>query len=175
MNVRISENYYLYLLKRANLSLKRRKTYTYLLQELFETDFTWTVERDKNRASDGKDLRIEYEEDTGMVVDISANCSMLEMLVALAIRCENDIMAIPDQDRTEEWFWCFLENAGLTFFDNEHFDKKQVQKTLDRIIFRRYTPYGIGGLFPLTKPKIDQRRVEIWYQMNSWLGENFSA
>jgi hypothetical protein len=29
----------------------------------------------------------------------------------------------------------------------------------------------VGGFFPLTHPNDDQRKVEIWYQMNAYLDE----
>jgi hypothetical protein len=32
---------------------------------------------------------------------------------------------------------------------------------------------GTGGLFPLKMPKVNQRRVEIWYQMSAFIEENF--
>jgi hypothetical protein len=41
-----------------------------------------------------------------------------------------------------------------------------------RLNRRLYTTSGYGGLFPLEEPKEDQRKVEIWYQMMAYLGEN---
>ena len=32
---------------------------------------------------------------------------------------------------------------------------------------------GFGGLFPLKHAKKDQRKVEIWYQLQNWLMENY--
>jgi hypothetical protein len=45
-----------------------------------------------------------------------------------------------------------------------------VMFTCQRVINRTYGPDGSGGLFPLHKPHIlDQRRVELWYQMQYYL------
>ena len=32
---------------------------------------------------------------------------------------------------------------------------------------------GTGGLFPLKRPRVNQRRVEVWYQMSEYLMENY--
>jgi len=41
------------------------------------------------------------------------------------------------------------------------------------VILRRYSKTGKGGLFPLKHPKKDQTEVEIWYQMQQYVMENF--
>ena len=38
---------------------------------------------------------------------------------------------------------------------------------------RRYKRSGEGGLFPLKNAAKDQRKVEIWYQLSSYLLENY--
>ena len=44
---------------------------------------------------------------------------------------------------------------------------------LNKIIDRGYSRRGVGGLFPLKYSKNDQRKVELWYQMHSYLIENY--
>lgn len=173
MNILVYSEYYSWLLDKVSVTVNERQTYSFLFSELFKRDFVWTVERDENRASDGEDLRKEYEEETGLITDNYSNCSMLEMLVALSIRCEDDIMGYPDEDNTYQWFWQMLRNLGLDAFTNQRWNPMQVDRILNRLIFRRYDRNGNGGLFPLKNPKADQRGVEIWYQMGSWLCENF--
>lgn len=166
-------DYYYYLLDRAGVTDDDAENYSYLFTELYNREFVWIIEKDENRALDGMNLRDQYTDDTGGFVDPDMYCSMLEMMVALAIRCENDIMGEPDEDRTNEWFWSMLTNLGLHRFDNKNWDRKKVNKLLDRLISRQYDASGNGGLFPLTNPMSDQRDVEIWYQMSSWLNERY--
>ena len=73
-------------------------SYRKLIMCLHETEFTYCIRNDKNRAEDGIDLRrrftlIEYEDDLSLYLD--GPCSVLEMMLALAIRCEESIMDDP--------------------------------------------------------------------------------
>ena len=69
-----------------------------LLKYLHEREFTYLIELDGNRAEDGTDLRFrfgfEHDIDGEIISEYLDNkpCSLLEMLVALAIRCEEHIM-----------------------------------------------------------------------------------
>ena len=38
----------------------RSRTYWSLAKQLFETEFTWTISKDENRAEDGRALRYEF-------------------------------------------------------------------------------------------------------------------
>lgn len=144
-----------------------------LFKELYSTDFVWVVDMDENRAIDGASLRQKFAEDTGEKLSSKGPCNMLEMLVALSLRCDGDIMGERGDDNAKQWFWDVLYNLNLERFDNRHYDAMTVKKTLQNVIFRKYDRNGRGGLFPLRRSKIDQRGVEIWYQLNSWLHENY--
>lgn len=175
INATVYSDYYFYILERIGLTETETIAYSNLLRTLFERDFKWdiTIDRDSNRAEDGKDLRFEYENDGGEFIDDIIPCSFLEMITALSLRCENEIMWIPDVDNTRQWFWDILCNLRLEKFDNDNWNRNSVDRILDRAIFRQYDYAGNGGLFPLREPKTDQRKVEIWYQMASWLNENY--
>lgn len=173
MDVSVYNEYYFYLLERVGLYEKEIRTYSFLFKELFKTEFKWSLDRDENRAADGEELRRQFEEDTGGVTDDYDPCNMLEMLVALSLRCENDIMGTQGEDNTRQWFWDMLDNMGLDYYDNSRWNPSAVQRILNNVIFRRYDWNGNGGMFPLKNPPGDQRRVEIWYQMGSWLSENY--
>lgn len=166
-------DYYIWLLDRVNVTLSEKQAYSFLFNTLFKREFKWSIETDENRASDGEELRRQYEDETGNLTDDYEGCNMLEMLVALSIRCENDIMGLPDEDNTSHWFWEMLKNLGLDIYSNSRWDPVRVNSILDKLIFRKYKSDGSGGLFPLRNAKTDQRNVEIWYQMGSWLCENY--
>lgn len=167
------EDYYIWLLNKVGVYASEEGAYSSLFHELFTTEFKWMIPMDENRAADGLYLRSEYANETGGFTDQYSKCSFLEMLVSLSIRCENDIMGEPDVDHTREWFWRIIYNLGLEKYDNAHYNPIKVKDILERVCFREYDADGSGGMFPLKNPPGDQRQVEIWYQMGSWLNENF--
>lgn len=157
--------------------------YFNLLNYLFARDFYSKIDYDSNRAEDGLDLRIQFEDEEQLIFDdtfMNKPCSILEMLVGLALRIENHIMWDPEQgDRTHVWFWDMIANLGLDIFDDfwlqtvDDYDACNTQ--IDIFLERTYNPDGSnGGLFPLLHPSKDQRRVEIWYQMSEYLQERYS-
>jgi hypothetical protein len=50
-----------------------------------------------------------------------------------------------------------------------------IDDILDSVIWRTYSPDGRGGFFPLNQPQEDQRKIEIWYQMNKYVIEMKAA
>ena len=152
-------------------------SYRYLLQHLHDIEFTYSIRMDENRAHDGVDLRRRFALNTGRLNEIDildGPCSVLEMMVALAIRCEESIMDDPlVGDRTKQWFTGMIVNLGLGSMMNVHYDSYFVETTIQRFLNRDYEPDGRGGLFRLRHPKCDLRNVEIWYQMCWYLDELF--
>lgn len=147
-------------------------SYEKLLRYLHDTEFRYSISRDENRACDGVDLRyrflyingIPYSEIDKGFSDIP--CSVLEMMVALAITCEESIMDDPRiGDRTGQWFWGMIVNLGLGSMSDSRFDIAYVADTVERFLDREYEPDGKGGLFTIRDCKHDLRTVEIWYQL----------
>lgn len=160
----------------------KHQDYRGLLKELDRIEFRWVLTRDSNRAIDGKNLRFDFCDYKGYayeMVDDELNypCSMLEMLVALAKRCEDQIMWDPDKgNRTHVWFWQFIDNLGLGDESDYNWNDESLEKIddfVDKFMSRNYFRDGFGGLFPLKNAKKDQKKVEIWYQLQSWLLENY--
>ena len=146
-------------------------TYWKLLKELYTKEFVWLVPNDDNRIEDGKALRIEFIHDEQLDdVDqgwLDLGCSMFELMVGLARRLEFEA-----DGEAHYWFWHMMENLGLErYSDNRRLPRTHIDKILDRVIFRNFKPNGDGGLFPLKNPKKDQRKVELWYQLNSYVLE----
>ena len=150
--------------------------YNKLFRYLFDTPFIVYLPYDENRASDGIDLRYYYAEhnDIPLIVAASAlddrECSVLEMMIALAIRMERDIMdSIEYGDRTGQWFWNMIFSLGLEHLEDWNFDENEANEIITRFLTRQYSPDGRGGLFTIPNCKRDLRDVEIWYQMNWYL------
>src|SRR5690606_37427786 len=100
------------------------RTYWQLFRQLYSKEFVWLVPNDDNRALDGKDLRSEYLEMSSDEVDqewLNLECSMLEMLIALARRA-----AFEDSRSPVEWFGEFLKNLGLDSATDAGYDKHPV-------------------------------------------------
>lgn len=155
----------------------RQLSYRKLLIRLHDIDFIYSIPNDQNRAEDGVDLRRrfiithDYEDSYELIMDIlDRPCTVLEMMVALAIRCEEWIMDDPTRgDRTSQWFWTMVVNLGLGAMSDSRFDKDLVDEAIYRFLDREYEPNGKGGLFTVKRYRRDMRTVEIWDQLNWYL------
>lgn len=177
----IENNYFNWLKNKvAKDKFSSKISFDKLLFRLHCVPFKWTIERDENRANDGIALRWRYACDDEnrsyeerMRIDdlLSSNpCSILEMMIALAIRCEEQIMDNPKYgDRTGQWFWGMIISLGLGNMDNRNFDIKYVNDILENFIHHRYDPTGKGGLFTVRDTRYDMRRMEIWRQLCLYL------
>lgn len=158
----------------------KRKSYNTLLWYLYCTDFSYTIQNDDNRFSDGVDMRYRFGEEKNISASIisnvldNRNCSILEMMVALSFRCENQIMEdYSVGNRTSYWFWKMIESLGLKGMSDENFDfyLPAVTQIIDNFLNRRYARNGSGGLFTVNTVDVDMRSIEIWYQMCLYLEE----
>lgn len=189
----VENGYFMYLCDLAGLNgwdrnnkLDFEKTghicYFLLALKLHNTPFIPIIENDDNRSKDGIELRKRYATYCSAFSDYSClegkPCSFLEMLVALSINIDSDIMCSPydDFDRSQDWFWVMMNNLGFDKFNDASWDAKSMEyvtKKLDDLNKRRIGEDGSGGIFPLKCPQKDQRITEIWYQMNAFFLENY--
>lgn len=164
MTSRAKTKYFEWLLSVID-SGNRVKQYLGMLDILFNTEFYWVIDFDYNRACDGLDLR------DGYIPRDESPCSVLEMMVALAIRMEGILMEEGTSDNTSEWFWIMVDNLGLLNQTNEKLDAHEVDLKVHNFLERDYQYDGTGGLFRLCNPPDDLRTVEIWIQMNWFINE----
>ena len=151
--------------------------YSKLLQFLHSVDFTYILDRDGNRYEDGIDMRYRFGETIneasqrmiGLALD-SKPCSMLEMMVGLSCRCEEQIMSNSSYgNRTGNWFWSMVESLGLSWATNNKFDNAKCCRIINRFLNREYEPTGHGGLFSVeviddNGNVVDLTTQEIWFQ-----------
>lgn len=153
------------------------KSFMKLLTRLHETEFEYMMLMDENRAEDGIGLRWRYalangyEDNPDIIMDyLEGPCSMLEMMAALAIHCEESIMDDTRYgDRTEQWFWGMVVNLGLGDMTDDRFDRDYVDERLAIFVAREYEPDGRGGLFTVRNYDRDLRDIEIWNQLSLYL------
>ena len=152
--------------------------YKTLCAYLHGQEFTYTIPMDGNRYEDGISLRYRYGYECDIpnhrITDELDNrpCSVFEMMVALALRMEEDIMACPGEDRTAEWFEEMLGALGLHDMSNERFNEHEASRVTHNFLNRDYAKNGQGGLFIVDNMAYrDLRTVEIWYQAIWFLNE----
>lgn len=182
----LDEAYFVWLYSQVGSTKNRNRSGSYwqLLKLLFEKEFTWSnsMEKDENRAQDGKDLRREFlRDDNNLQGQIALrkeaeqsgwldyDCSVLEMMIALSWK-----LAFEGEGEPRDWFWTLIKNLGLLeCTDANPPEPIIVDRILNKIINREYACNGAGGLFPLTDMhgKQDQREVELWYQAQAYILE----
>lgn len=155
-----------------------------LLMELYNLDFyilDGIEGNEQNRIIDATDLKVEFCE-THPEIDKDIiffnKPSVLEVMVALARRIDDDIMYDPNVGlNASQWFWEMIRNLNMETFTDDNYNytwsSDDVDIILSRMMDRAYDKNGIGSLFPLKNPTFDARNVEIWTQMQAWLSENY--
>lgn len=158
----------------------RLREYSLLLYELWLREFYWfdAYENDECRANDGKLLRDDYL----MQFDRTPNyvpqgpCRVLEMLVAFALRIDNQVHDWRIGHRPWEWMEMFLDNLGFMeltdgiISSSEH--GQYIQARLDTMMTHQLGPHCENGLFRFKKP-VTPNKLNLWEQMNLWILENF--
>lgn len=180
----LAKEYYEWLCAKCG---SNHRQFTKLLSEMHNIRFFHIIPMDANREADGVALRYQFatekitatadsrvnvvQEASELSSRITGPCSVLEMMVALSIRCE-DIMDNTDiGDRTGEWFWRMVSNLGLSGMVDSNFDVAYVRHTISVFLNRNYEPDGSGGLFRVRNTRYDLRSVEIWTQMLWYIDE----
>ena len=159
-----------------------QQSYIQMLGVLFNHTYRYSMDLDRDRGEDGKTLRCEFLQETYISGDVDETrwmlkpCSVLEMLVALAIRIDRDVLGEGDRCDPTRWFWEMIRNLGIMipdgYFRGEE-DSERIHEIVDRWLSRMYCADGTGGIFPIPGTENDQRETLIWYQMHEYLIKNF--
>lgn len=155
----------------AKVKRDRTATYLELLRILHRHQFVPVHSADENRVADAIELRDYFLSETGVDVESTwydSGVSILEVLISFSERASFQINMSP-----QEWFWQFMTNLRLDEYRRvTSLDRQDISDILDRFVMRNYEPNGDGGLFPLRRPKHDQREVEIWYQFCEYVDDH---
>lgn len=144
-----------------------------ILGILFLMDFEFSMPMDKNRAKDGLILRkiwgnrrLEAGEkvDLGAIFEGKEQCSMLEMLLGLAIRME-DLLFEPGQNHISKWFWEMIDNSEWP----KILEKEGVKELKKAILAWTTEKPWPKAQNPFKKAHFSGQ--EIWYQMHEYVGE----
>lgn len=181
----VREEYFQWL---CNLVGEKSRSYNLLCRILHSKEFRWFIRNDDNRCEDGLNLRDIFVQDKDLdsshleVASLfDGACTILEVLVALCRRINEITYDLDTQENTTaKWFLTMLENLGLKDYDDGYnfgreFDPvtdTQIDEILEILMDRTYESDGRGGLFPLRRSvHRDQTKIEIWYQLMSYLEE----
>ena len=171
---KVKEDYFNWL---YNFACKYRAnkytSYKKLMIMMYQTRFEYFMEKDYSRVLDGIDLRKRFIYNNDLPYDmielLDGPCSVLEMMLALAIRME-EIMDDPEYgDRTQQWFWIMMSNLGISMVTDDIFDQDEVHKILTNFMRREYGYDGRGGLFYIRHSELDLSQEDIWSQMCAYL------
>lgn len=150
----------------------RQVSYNKLLMCLHDTEFTYVLPMDQNRADEGIGLRYRfalaegYEDVADTILGyLDGPCTVLEMMVALSLHAEDIMDDFHLGNRTGQWFWGMVVNLGLGGMSDNRYDLRLVDEVLIRFLNREYEPDGRGGLFTIKNCDRDLRKVEIFHQM----------
>lgn len=157
-----------------------RGTYRKIIGLLFDEPYRYFDKplHDEERAYDGLDLRYRFAYENGIPQSFVASqlditpCSMLEMMIGVAYRCESIAADISEGDRVGQWFWEMLGSLGLAKMNDANFDREEALWILDKFARNDYEPNGYGGLFTIADPCYDARDKEIYWLMCQFLTEH---
>ncbi len=146
--------------------------YSLLLNALNTSVFYAALPDDKNRIGDGKSLRSNYAYLSGKEIPAElaiSDCTVLEMLFALSLRMERDIVGEPDYLVPQKWFWTMIRNLGLEDMVNGNFSRGDFEIIIDKWMNRQFTKNGKGSIFYVPCPVFDFRKTGFWDQANMFL------
>lgn len=163
-----------YLREKVGVGGRNGLPYLHLTEWLFDQPFIFSIEGDENRDEDGMLQRVGYSD-----APKESGSRVLEVMVSI---CEDmQFIAgglVPDDiNRMSKWFNGMLMNLGISSLTDDIWsdDPSGCEDYADQQVGiwlrREYDFDGSGGIFPLQKPKDDQAKVELWYQMNAYLSE----
>lgn len=164
------------------LRLNKRNKYSKLIALLHDIPYRYTIYGDRNREQDGVIQREYFLDEEGYfnrnMPDVSTfldkGCSVFEMLVAFAVRIENEWIGSPKDPRPDEFFFEMLDNLDI-LMENKTFNAEKVLRVVKTWLDRKFTYDGYGNIMPLRENRydVDQREVEIWRQMTAYISENY--
>lgn len=166
-------------------------SYFRLINILHNTLFIYDIDRDNNREEDGIELRNDFFNDRfiklpGPLEKLmnrefpaywNNRCSVLEMLIALSLRMNDEYVGDIEESITDKIFYDLISNLGLENMDDRSLsdpkNEKKVKSIIKRWLTRRFDYSGNGSIFPIKNPSRDQRTIEIWEQMLEYINEQY--
>lgn len=149
-----------------------------MFEILHNIEYRYSINRDENREADGRDLRYEYAALEDLTVEERGEfmdhwVSVFEVLLALAIRINDDYIGDPSDEHPEDFFLEMFENLGLDEIKNDRYAEDITESIVNKWLDREFDKDGFGSPFPLNRGIKDQRDVELWDQAMAYINENY--
>lgn len=177
----VLDRYFVWICRLLGVEQETR-AYWDMFKVMHNKKFISYIPNDDNREVEGAELRHAFCDVMNIHFHPSffnKDISVLEVIMALAYRCERIMADKEGMPRMymKDWFWHFMKNIKLIgCSDDVNTDQNflaYIETIIDKFVNRTYNRNGEGGLFPLKFDKKDQRKIELWYQMSSYLNENY--
>ena len=178
----IADQYFRQLVTDAFLLSTDRRIYLAVLRELHSVPFSWLLVSDDNRTGDAVTFRqYEFLDQLKLPKDIdptqfgnwaTSAPSVLEVLLGCARRWH----FYYGGPSVSHYFGHMFRNLGLNNFPGPVLDpgqKDYIRETLDIWLGRTFEPNGVGSPWPISGTPEDQRRIDMWGQMNAYSVEHF--
>lgn len=170
--------------------------YSMIFDALFREPFEAIVPNDENRGADGISLRGRFiDSRRGQRIAARKNVgqdgiqeamewldgpNMLEVMIAICLHMEDMTRSFVEDCSASYWMERLLVNMDIADLTDDAYvslgGDLAVHRAAAMVIDRTYDRLGCGSLFPMKDTRKnrekDFRTVEIWYQMQAWLGEN---
>lgn len=181
----ITESYFNWLKSETFVLRAEQRNYEGVLRILHDIPFTWLIHADDNRSGDAMTFRqfefldnFEIPADTPRIVLgqwATAAPSVLEVLLGCARRWHYYFGG----PSVAFYFGHMFRNMGFDRFPGRALmphEQQAVREKVDIWLTRHFMPNGFGSPWPLNNgfnATQDQRRVDIWTQMNAYSAEHF--
>ena len=141
---------------------------------------------DANRFDDGMAQRdyfvdkLPWDEQQFAEMELEKHpCSFFEMLVALAVRIDNEYLGDPKAPDPGKWLFKMLDNLDITKYAryNDIITSSQERIIIKRVEFmldREYDDCGNINIFKLKRPISGFHCMSIWQQMQIWMSEYYN-
>lgn len=159
-----------------------RERYSLLLDNLYKIQFFSLNPRDTNRIYDAIDFRYRFGDELCIpreIIDkeLKENpVSVLEVMIALAFYCYENVSqySLNCQMDASSWFKDMLKSLGILDMTNQNFSSDIFLEIIRKFMWGDIERNGKGGLFTIENSNIDMRKLELWYQMNSYITEKLN-
>jgi hypothetical protein len=181
----ITESYFNWLKSETFTIKSEQRAYEGVLRVLHDIPFTWIIHADDNRSGDAVTFRqFEFLDQIEIPYDTpplplgqwaTAAPSVLEVLLGCARRWNYYF----NGPCVSFYFNIMFRNMGFENFPGRALGPQaqdQIREKVDIWLTRQFQPNGYGSPWPLNngfRPAADQRRVDIWSQMNAYSAEHF--
>lgn len=152
--------------------LERKRDYYKAFETLHDIPFIFFMERDINRRNDAFVLRQKYPLPK-KYDDLRSNfmyreTSVFEVLCALAIRTDSELIGESEEGHPEYFMIEMLDNLNASKCSEEELIYK-----ISRWLRRTGKRNGKDTPFPVKSQNINQKKREIWDQMNAYIHETY--